>query len=27
VHGAADGPCKFLIVQGVGVYDFVPVGG
>ena len=27
VHGAADAPCKFLIVQGVGVYDFVPVGG
>ena len=26
VHGEADGPCKFLIVQGVGVYDFVPVG-
>lgn len=27
VHGLNDGPCKFLIVQGVGVYDFVPVGG
>jgi quercetin dioxygenase-like cupin family protein len=27
VHGEADGPCKFLIVQGVGVYDFVSVGG
>jgi mannose-6-phosphate isomerase-like protein (cupin superfamily) len=27
VHGEAGGPCKFLIVQGVGVYDFVPVGG
>ena len=26
VHGEANGPCKFLIVQGVGVYDFVPVG-
>lgn len=26
VHGEADGPCKFMIVQGVGVYDFVPVG-
>ena len=24
--GQADGPCKFLIVQGVGAYDFVPVG-
>src|SRR5262249_9078389 len=27
VHGEADGACKFLIVQGVGVYDFVAVGG
>ena len=27
VHGEQDGPCKFLIVQGVGVYDFVPTGG
>jgi len=27
VHGLDDGPCKFLIVQGVGVYDFMPVGG
>jgi quercetin dioxygenase-like cupin family protein len=27
VHGEADGPCKFVIIQGVGVYDFVPVGG
>ena len=27
VHGEANGPCKFLIVQGVGVYDFVAVGG
>jgi quercetin dioxygenase-like cupin family protein len=27
VHGADDGACKFLVVQGVGVYDFVPVGG
>lgn len=26
VHGENDGPCRFLIVQGVGVYDFVPVG-
>jgi quercetin dioxygenase-like cupin family protein len=26
VHGKDDGPCKFMIVQGVGVYDFVPVG-
>jgi quercetin dioxygenase-like cupin family protein len=27
VHGEADGACRFLIVQGVGVYDFVAVGG
>jgi len=27
VHGEADGACKFLIVQGVDVYDFVAVGG
>jgi quercetin dioxygenase-like cupin family protein len=27
VHGKDHGPCRFLIVQGVGVYDFVPVGG
>ena len=27
VHGQDDGPCRFMIVQGVGVYDFVPVGG
>jgi quercetin dioxygenase-like cupin family protein len=26
VHGKGMGPCKFLIVQGVGVYDFCPVG-
>ena len=26
VHGKEMGPCKFLIVQGVGVYDFLPVG-
>ena len=26
VHGKEMGPCKFLIVQGVGTYDFVPVG-
>jgi len=26
VHGEEMGPCKFLIVQGVGIYDFVPVG-
>lgn len=27
VHGENGGPCKFLIVQGVGAYDFNPVGG
>ena len=27
VHGKDDGAAKFLLVQGVGVYDFVPVGG
>jgi quercetin dioxygenase-like cupin family protein len=26
VHGDKDGPCKFLIVQGVGIYDFVAIG-
>ena len=26
VEGEKGGPCKFLIVQGVGVYDFCPVG-
>jgi len=26
VHGNEMGPCKFPIVQGVGVYDFLPVG-
>ncbi|NKB55229.1 MAG: cupin domain-containing protein [Alphaproteobacteria bacterium] len=27
VHGLNDGPFKFLIVQGVGVYDNIAVGG
>ncbi len=27
VHGLNDGPFKFLIIQGVGVYDNLPVGG
>ena len=27
VHGRGDGPCKFLIVQGVGAYDYQAVGG
>jgi quercetin dioxygenase-like cupin family protein len=26
VHGENDRPCKFMIVQGVGVYDWVPDG-
>ena len=26
VHGKDDGPCRFLILQGVGVYDNVAVG-
>ena len=25
VSGIDDGPCKFMIVQGIGPYDFVPV--
>jgi len=27
VHGECDRPCKFMLVQGVGIYDFMPVGG
>lgn len=27
VHGKDGGPCRFLLLQGVGVYDNVPVGG
>lgn len=27
VTGVDGGPCRFLIVQGVGEYDYVPVGG
>jgi quercetin dioxygenase-like cupin family protein len=27
VHGKNNGPCRFLLLQGVGVYDNVPVGG
>ena len=27
VHGQDGGPCKFMNVQGVGIYDFVAVGG
>jgi quercetin dioxygenase-like cupin family protein len=26
VYGEAQGPCRFVIVQGVGIYDFVAVG-
>lgn len=24
VTGVDDGPCRFIVVQGIGVYDFVP---
>ncbi len=27
IHGKDEGPCRFLLLQGVGVYDNVPVGG
>ena len=27
VHGKDDGPCTFMVIQGVGAYDFMPVGG
>ena len=27
VHGEDGGPCTFLVIQGVGTYDFHPVGG
>jgi quercetin dioxygenase-like cupin family protein len=26
VHGKDNGPCRFLVLQGVGVYDNLPVG-
>jgi mannose-6-phosphate isomerase-like protein (cupin superfamily) len=26
VHGQDGGPCKFMIVQGVGIYDYIAVG-
>ena len=26
-YGKNKCPCKFMLVQGVGVYDFVPIGG
>jgi len=27
IHGKNDGPCRFLLLQGVGVYDNIPVDG
>jgi len=27
VHGKNNGPCCFLLIQGLGIYDYVPVGG
>ncbi|MBT5435561.1 MAG: cupin domain-containing protein [Alphaproteobacteria bacterium] len=27
VHGRDGAACKFLLVQGVGTYDYIPVGG
>jgi len=27
VHGKDNGPCRFLLLQGVGAYDNIPVGG
>jgi len=27
VHGNNDGPCKVMVIQGVGTYDFMPVDG
>lgn len=26
VHGYDDGSCKFMVIQGVGTYDYMPVG-
>ncbi len=26
-HGRDGTPCKFMVIQGVGAYDFLPVGG
>lgn len=25
VYGGGDRPCKFMVIQGVGVYDYVPI--
>ncbi len=27
VHGIDDGPGKFMVIQGVGTYDFMPIDG
>ncbi len=27
VHGYNDGPCKFMVIQGVGTYDYMPADG
>lgn len=27
VHGRDGAPCKVMVIQGVGTYDFMPVGG
>lgn len=27
IHAKDNGPCRFLLLQGVGVYDNMPVGG
>ena len=27
IHGKDNGPCRYLLLQGVGVYDNMPVGG
>lgn len=27
VHGRDGAPCKVMVIQGVGTYDFIPVGG
>jgi quercetin dioxygenase-like cupin family protein len=27
VHGKSGGPCQFLVLQGVGVYDNIPLAG
>lgn len=27
IHGKNNGPCRYLVLQGVGTYDNIPVGG